>query len=258
MATWASRRKSITALIVIGVLILLIGIPAFKILYKAPTCFDARQNGDEAGIDCGGSCQRLCQSAFLPPRIQWGGAKIEKVAKGLYNASSYIVNPNINGAAINAPYKISLFDAEGVLITEKNGFVTLYSRRNSLAFQTGIRTDQRIPTKATFEFTSPPQWFKSSDKLSGIAIVDKKYREDQNGSSLEVTLENKNLLPFQNVLVSVILSDVDGNVIGFSQTRVDSIAAGGHEIAPFTWPIDRNGRVTSIEVIPIISPVMIP
>ncbi len=256
MTTWASRRKSTYALLVMLAIVVLIGLPLFKIFYKAPSCFDSRQNGDETGVDCGGSCRKLCQSAFLPPRIEWGGAKMEKINKGFYNVSSYIVNPNIYGAVINAPYKISLYDSEGVLITERQGSVTLYPRRNSLAFQTAIRTDERIPAKATFEFTSPPQWFKSSDRLAGISIIDKKYKEDEDGSSLEVTLENTNLLPFRDVLISVVLYDIHANVIGFSQTRVDSIAAHSREIAPFTWPISREGKVTSIEVIPIISPLM--
>lgn len=256
MATWASRRKLIYALILIGVLIVLVGLPLFKIFYKAPTCFDVRQNGNETGVDCGGSCRLLCQSAFIPPRIEWGGAKIEKVADGLYNAASYVVNPNISGAAVNVPYKISLYDSEGLLIVEKNGVVTLYARRNALAFQTGINTGKRIPTKATFEFTAAPVWFKSADLLEGISVIDKKYLEDESGSSLEVVLENKTLVTFNDVQVSVILYDTDGNAIGFSQTKIDTIGAkNAREVAPYTWPINRQGKVASIEVIPSIEPV---
>ncbi len=261
MASWSAKRKLGYASMVFGVILIFIIIPSFYFFYKAPTCFDNIMNGDETGMDCGGSCARLCQSAFLPPRIEWGGAKIEKLADGLYNAASYIVNPNINGGAVDVPYKISLYDSEGILITEKNGVVNLYPRRNSLAFQTAINTGKRIPTKATFEFTKSPVWFKSTDKLDGIIVSDKKYTEDQNGSSLEVTLENKNLTSYNNINVSVVLSDINGNVIGFSQTRVDVVGVKGvndnHiEVAPFTWPISRDGKVTSIEVMPLIRPVL--
>ena len=258
MATWASRRKLIYASITIIALFLLVAFPLFLYFYKAPTCFDSRQNGDETGVDCGGSCKRLCQSAFLPARIEWGGSKIEKLADGLYNTASLIVNSNINGAAVNVPYKISLYDSQGLLIVEKEGTVDLYPRRSSLAFQTAIRTDKRIPTKATFEFTRAPLWFKSSDQLEGISIVDKKYTEDENGSALEVTLENKTLIPYKNILVSVVLYDINGNAIGFSQTQVDSLGAkGSNEVAPFTWPVSRDGKVTSIEVLTSIAPVVL-
>lgn len=255
MASWSSRRKLNYALAVAFTLVVFIIVPAFFIFYKAPTCFDGKMNGDETGYDCGGSCSLLCQSAFLPPRVGWGGAKFEKLADGLYNVASYIINPNMTGAAVNAPYKISLYDDRGILITEREGKVTLYPHRNSLAFQTAVDVDKRVPAKATFEFTSAPVWFKSADNLGGLAVIDKKYQEDETSSSLEVTLENKTLVPYEDVQISVVLYDIQGNAIGFSQTNIDSIAPkNGREIAPYTWPVTRGGRVTSVEVIPSIKP----
>lgn len=255
MASWSARRKFSYAFVLIITVIIFIAVPFFYFFYRAPTCFDGKNNGNELGIDCGGSCSRLCQSAFLPPRIEWGGAKIEKIADGLYNVAAYIVNPNINGGAIDVPYKISLYDKEGFPITEREGKINLYARRNSLAFQTAINTDEKIPTKATFEFTKTPVWFKSNDTLGGLSVIDRKYAEDRDSSSLEVILENRSLLNYKDVRIGVVLYDQIGNVIGFSQTVIDEIAGkGGREIAPYTWPINRNGMVTTIEVIPSIEP----
>lgn len=255
MASWSSRRKLGYASIVVIGLVFFVAIPLFAIFYQKPTCSDGRMNGDETGYDCGGSCVRLCQNAFKPAYSKWGGAKFEKLTEGLYNVAAYIVNPNIEGAAIDAPYKISLYDDRGVLITEREGKVTLYPHRDSLAFQTAVDVDKRIPAKATFEFTSAPNWFKSLDYLGGLAVVDKKYQEDDISSSLEVTIENRSLLQYEDVQVSVVLYDIDGNAIGFSQTVIDSIAPkNGREIAPYTWPTSRNGRVTSQDVIMSIVP----
>ncbi|MES3031198.1 MAG: hypothetical protein V4697_02180 [Patescibacteria group bacterium] len=257
MASWASRRKALYGSIVLLVLIVGVGVPAFFYFYKAPTCNDRMQNGNELGIDCGGSCVLLCQSSFLPPRIEWGGAKFEKVADGLYNAAAYIINPNLNGAALDVPYKMAFFDEAGILITEKKGVVTLPAHRNALAFEPAIDMGQRIPSKATFEFLAPPLWFKSHDALEGLAVTDKKYQEDANGSSLEVTLENKTLFPYRNMTVSVILSDIEGNAIGFSRTTIDEIAPkNGQEVAPYTWPFARDGRVKTIEVVPVVEPTL--
>lgn len=252
--SWASKRKLTYASVAILAVLFLVGVPAFLIFYKTPTCFDNKKNGGELGIDCGGKCSRLCQSAFLPPKISWGDAKIEKIVDGFYNASSYIINPNINGGAVDVPYKMSLYDAQGIFIVDRVGMVTLYPHRNSLAFQTGINTEKRIPSKASFEFTSPPDWFKSSDELNNLSIIDKKYTEDENGSSLEVIIKNNSLTQYTNIFVSVVLYDERGNVIGFSQTKVDSIGAKMQEVAPFTWPNSRGGKVAAIEVIPIIKP----
>ena len=256
MATWASRRKFMYGgSVVLALLLIILGI-FFSLFYKKPTCFDGIQNGGELGIDCGGGCVKLCQSAYLGPKIAWGGAKVEKVADGLYNAASYIINPNTNAAAVNVPYKIALFDEQGILIMERQGSVTLSAHRNTLVFEPSIATGKRIPVKATFEFLAPPVWFKSHDTLDGLAILDKKYTEDDQTSSLEVTLQNKSLLPYKNITIAAVLFDINGNAIGFSQTKIDEIAPnGGTQLAPFTWPFSRDNKVISIEALPTTIPV---
>jgi hypothetical protein len=211
-------------------------------------------NGDEIGVDCGGSCVKLCQAAFLPPSVLW--TKFEKVAPGFYNVASYIVNPNTNGAAVNVPYRFMLYDDRGVLITTAEGVTTLPAHRNMLAFIGAVSTQKRIPAKVVFEFTGVPVWKNSHDTLDGLAITDKKYSEDATGAVLEVSLENRSLTPYENVYVFAILHDAEGNTIGFSRTHIDVVNPGGTEIAPFTWPVSREGKVTTIEVLPLVPPVI--
>ncbi len=255
MASWATRRKFMYSTFVTLVLILLVALPAFYFLYKPPTCSDRIMNGNEEGVDCGGSCVMLCQNNFLPPKVIWGGAKFEKIADGIYNFASLIVNTNVDAGAKDVPYKIIVYDINGLMIKEQLGKVTLYPHRNSLVFNPSVFLDQSIPFKATFEFTSPPVWYKSSDELDKLVISDKKYTEDNNSSSLEVVLENRSLYDYNNVDVSVILSDINGNAIGFSKTKVDNIQSkSGREVASYTWPVNRNDNVKSIEVLPIIEP----
>ena len=256
MSSWSSKRKFTYGSIVVLALIIFVGIPIFYFTYKAPTCSDRKQNGDETGVDCGGSCVRLCQNSFITPNIVWGGAKFEKVLDGYYNASALIENKNINGSALNVPYKISRYDDQGILIVERNGTVTLYAHRNSLAFESMIPVGRRIPAKATFEWLQAPNWFKSHDALGGLVIINKSYNEDKTGSSLNVTIVNNTLFPYNNLSVSVILYDGSDNVIGFSRTNIDSISPNGRETAPFTWSIDRKGTVKTIDVVPIIAPTL--
>ncbi len=258
MASWATRRRFMYSTFVIIVLIVLVALPIFYFFYKPPTCNDRIKNGDEEGVDCGGSCVMLCQDIFLPPKIVWGGAKFEKISSGVYNFASLIINPNVDAGAIDVPYKISIYDEAGLMIKEQYGKVTLYPHRNSLAFNPLVNLDKSVPYKATFEFTSPPVWYRSNDELDKLIIVDKRYTEDSNSSSLEIVLENRGLLPYQNIDVSVILSDINGNAIGFSKTKIDSInAKNDREIASYTWPINRDNNVTSIEVFPIINPIFL-
>lgn len=249
MSSWARRRKTIYALIVVIVLVGAIGVPAFMHFYKAPTCFDGMKNGNELGIDCGGSCERLCQSSFLSPSTAW--TRFSEVAPNLYNVAAYIVNPNVEGEADNAPYHLALYDDRGVLITDTTGTVTLPPHRNTLAFQGAVSTGKRVPAKALFEFTAPPNWYKQADTLQSLTINDKKYTEDENSASLLVTLGNISVSPIGRLTVYAILYDKDGNTLGFSKTIVDKVPGKGTVVAPFTWPQSFNDQVISIEVLPV-------
>ena len=250
MSSWAKNRRLLYASIVVIFLVGAIGLPAFFILYKAPTCFDGVKNGDELGVDCGGSCERLCQSAFAPPIVDW--TRFQLVSPGKYNIATYIENTNIGGEAIDAPYSIAIYDGKGVLVTEQKGTVTLPPHRNTLAFMPYVDTGKIVPVRAVFEFVSPgPQWHKSSDALQSLLIVKKDYSEDAVGSSLSVTLANSSVNAIGRISVYVVLYDKDGNAIGFSKTEVDGIAGKGTAIAPFTWPMNLGGKVISIEVLPV-------
>ncbi len=249
MSSWSKRRKTLyttfIAIVVVGFII----VPGFYFFYKAPTCNDRIKNGNEQDIDCGGLCERLCQSAFLAPSLAW--TRFEEVAPSMYNLAAYIVNPNTTAEARNVPYHIILYDDRGVIITDTKGVVTLPPHRNTIAFQGAVNVGKRIPARAFFGFTNAPNWYKQSDQLSAISVGEKKYTEDEAGSSLTVSLKNNSVYSLINISVYTVLYDKDGNALGFSKTVLDEIPPQSSVIAPFTWPINRQGKVISIEVLPV-------
>lgn len=247
MSSWSQKRKTFYAIFVLILITIIIGIPSFLLFYKAPSCFDGKQNGSEGGVDCGGKCTRLCQSSFLNPSVSW--SKIERVVPGTYNAAAYIINPNSEGEAKDVPYKMALFDKGGMLITEVFGTVTIPPHRNTLAFSGLINVAQSIPAKVVFEFTSQPDWYKKPDTLSQLLVINKDYKEEGQNSSLLVSLKNDGLNIINDISVFAVLYDKSGNTIGFSKTSVDSIPPKSTVSAPFTWNTNRQGEVVSIEVL---------
>jgi hypothetical protein len=247
MATWSDKRKFIYASVAVLFVIGVIGLPAFLLLYKAPTCSDGKQNGNEKGVDCGGRCTRLCQDNFLAPSVAW--TRLERVVPSVYNSVAYIINPNTEGEARDVPYHMAIYDQNGMLIIDQKGRVTIPPHRNTLAFAGLVRTGNSVPSKVLFEFTGRPDWYKKTDTLSDVELLEKDYQEDGESSSLRVVLKNDSVKNIGKMNVFAVLYDEMGNAIGFSKTIVDEIRAGSTVTAPFTWNTNRNGQVVSIEVL---------
>ncbi len=249
MSSWSRRRKNIYASVIVIVLIGAVGVPAFLLFYHPPTCADAIKNGDEKGVDCGGSCQRLCQSDFLPPSVAW--TRYEEVAVGQYNVAVYIINPNKDGVANKVPYHVTMYDGQGIPIVDMPGLVNIPPGRNTIVFLGAVNLGKRIPAKVFFEFTSAPDWHKQIDTLSSLVVGEKKYTEEAGASALTVAITNKNVHLLGRTSVYAVLYDASANAIGFSKTVIDGFEPNQTITAPFTWPIDRKGKVVSIEVLPV-------
>jgi hypothetical protein len=110
----------------------------------------------------------------------------------------------------------------------------------------------------TFAFTKAPLWQKSHDTLQGLTYPDPQYSEDVDSSSLQVTLGNTALTPYNDITVYAVLKDINNNEIDFSKTHMDTVAAGDHRVAPFTWPYSHDGAVVSEEILPVMPPVLDP
>jgi hypothetical protein len=125
--SWGTRKRNFILLIFFVIVFLVLAIAAFLVFYEEPTCFDKKQNGNETGIDCGGNCDLLCNTATVDPIIHW--VRYFKIAEGLYSVIAYVENQNTNAAVKNVPYSFKLYDNLGVKLAEKNGLVNLNPRQ---------------------------------------------------------------------------------------------------------------------------------
>ncbi len=250
MATWATKRKLTYFSIIILAVVIFLGLPTFFVVYKAPTCTDGKLNHGELEIDCGGPCSRLCNSQFFKPTILW--ARSARVVKGVYNAVAYVENNNLDGAAKQVPYRFKLYNAEGVLLSERTGRADITPHKGLAIFEDGMVTNEGLPARVVFEFIADPQWYRAQDLGQGIVVSDMLLENEQSSPRLLAKVTNRSASRIDKVSFVTILYDVDDNAVSFSKTNLDHLLVGEISEISFTWPQSFGKKVYRMDIIPTI------
>ncbi len=223
-------------------------------LNKEPTCFDAEMNGDESGIDCGGSCQKVCTAEALKLITLW--VQPFEVVSGKYNVMAYIENQNRESGIPMMKYEFKLYDDKNIFIGRQSGTTFITSNDRTAIFEAGIETGNRIPKRATFEFQSVPTWIKiNRDQKNALAVSaeSKVLTNPLTSPKLEAEIVNKTLAEIKNFDVFAVLYDENDNVMTASKTVVDILPKNGRVGVVFTWPKPLSARPTRIDVFPQIN-----
>jgi hypothetical protein len=247
MSLWASQRKSYYVGGFLLVVIIIAGIFLYSYFNKKPTCFDLKQNGNETGIDCGGSCVLLCKADYVEPVVLW--SRFQKVTDGVYNLLAYVENPNLDAGAQHMPYVFQVYDKEGVLLTEIRDETFIPANRAVAIFEGAVRTGLREPSKVTFSFNNSALWEKVISKELGLITTDKKALNTDTSPRIEANLRNTTLKTISNIEVVVIAYDVHDNSVAFSRTVVDSVLPDANRRLVYTWPTPFSAPVVRIEII---------
>ena len=250
--TWATKRQLLYTLIMIAFLGLIGFLIILPSLNKAPTCNDGKQNGDEVGIDCGGSCPLACVSEVNQISVNW--VRSFKVVSGRYNAVAYLVNHNKNTAIQKINYRFRFADKDNVYIGTREGSTYVPPSGNFVVFEPAIDMGRLVPIYTTFEFTQNPFWIQvSQQKIDQLKILvsDINLENENTSPRLSATIRNTSLFQIPGVNVMAILYDKDGNAVSASRTYLDAMQ--GEEISKvnFTWMEPFSDKVVSKEVIPI-------
>jgi hypothetical protein len=233
--SWSSRRQGIIIGGIFVALFLLVGVPLFFTFYKTPTCFDGKQNQDEKGVDCGGSCPTICSFQRPTPVLLW--SRISKVVPGVYNALAYVENVNLDVKAPNTPYRFRLYDAQGFVVAERKGKVTIPPHKTIAIFEPSIQTGERAPVRSVFEFLGDPVWQKAvNTEATAIVVGDKRVVNEDVSPRAEAVVKNLSVLPLSKIELVAIISDINGNAIAFSRTEIERLDKGQSRTAVFTWP----------------------
>lgn len=218
----------------------------FGIFYKAPTCNDGKKNGNETGIDCGGSCQLICASDTLKPVVLW--SKIFNVSGDVYTAVAYVENPNINSKNPKATYQFSVFDSNNRLITVRDGETSIPKNKKFAIFEFGLVLKNSKPKSAVFEFTSFSKWQKDTQKEPQISIKHGTLLSTTTAPHIEGAVWNDSLETVPSLELDVFVLDNNQNVIAASRTFVENLLKNSNQDFVFTWPRPFMGEASIITV----------
>lgn len=237
MNSWSSRRKTIIFFIVLSFLLVLVGGPTFFFFYKSPTCFDLKQNGNETGVDCGGSCELICSAESLPV-IMKGDPRVIEIATSTYAVVVYAENPNATGEVEHAGYTLKLFEAGNVIPMQIIEGKTFIPKGAPFAIYEGpIHAGEAVPVRATFEWKSDAfVWKKNVSKTPELAVREKTLTRTETAPRLDARLVNNSLQNVSLIDVAAVVLDGNGNVIAGSKTFIETLAAGESAPLVFTWP----------------------
>lgn len=213
--------------------------------YHQPTCFDTVQNGNEAAVDCGGSCARICTFTVTQPEVLW--ARSFRVHDGQYNAVAYIINRNRIAATPEVAYTFSLYDAEG-LITQRRGTTILPPDSEYPVFESRIDTQDRIPTQTFIELEPATVWLPANAGRDQFVVTDRQLKNADSQPKLEAKIRNTALTSAKKVEVVATIFDARGNALTSSRTFIDNFTPRSEVSAMFTWPEPIAKTVRSCEV----------
>jgi hypothetical protein len=249
---WALKRQ----LLYIAIFIAFFAVVGFIMVYphlkQVPTCTDGKQDGDETGVDCGGSCPLACASQMSPISILW--ARTFEVVPGRYNAVAYLDNHNKDAAVENITYKFRFADENNVYIGERDGSTYIPPSGSFAVFEPAINLGNSVPVYTTFTFTENPVWMQvPQTKIDQFKVLVSNIdlENEATNPTLSADVQNTSLFQIPKVSVVAILYDASGNAISASSTYLDVLQGQESTKINFTWDEPFSKNVVSEEIIPI-------
>lgn len=252
--SWASRRRLLIVLILLVVIGGIVFWQKADVIFTAPTCSDGVRNGDEAGVDCGGTmCSTLCASQITMPTVLWKRAFA--VTDTVYNAVAYIENKN--PAATRAiAYEFRLYDANDVLAARRTGVTVIPPLGRYAIVETGIQSGSASVAYTAFAFSNAPAtWERLPAEIASLKLLTSASKLDESGPIPKLTTVVANTSPtieLSNTVVAVVLFDANDNAVNVSRTLIPSLPGQRSAPVTFTWPRKLSAPVVRYEILPII------
>lgn len=251
---WATRRRVLYAIGVLTFFGVVFGGPvAYKYFTIPPTCFDGIKNEGETSVDRGGPCPLLDPKTLQPSTVLW--TRSFKVRDGVYSVAAYVENPNDGAGVRAARYIFKLYDADNILVAEREGTTFVMPGGITPVFEGGIDTGHRAVAHALFEFTAPLVWEQVKSPARTIQISATLPSDTDTAPRIAALLRNASVAPLFDVSAVVIVFDTVGNAFAASSTHLQHMNADESRRIVFSWPDPFPEAIGRIDIIPLVAPV---
>lgn len=242
-------------IVLIGFLIFfgLIGFLIYATFLKAdPTCFDGKQNQDETGLDCGGSCTKQCAVTVEAEDLVIRETAFMPVGDGSYDVLAQVHNPNDIAGASSFTYTISLQDASGQVLSRQSGTSFILPQETKYLFEFHLAAAS-APTRAVIEF-SGIVWerFEGYTEKPRISVVRQSYARITSGPGYGAAtglVINESPYDFRSLSVKVVLRDAAGKPVALNMTTMQTMKSKEQRDFRLVWPSAFPGEAVSYEML---------
>lgn len=255
--SWASRRQAKYLLGVFTVAGLIIFALVYPLIFKKPTCQDGKQNGTETGIDCGGSCARVCDIEIIKPVVLWSRAF--PVLDNNYNLVAFVENSNKSSAVYEATYEFRIYDTNNKLLGRREGKTFIPPNQQFAIFESRFNSGESTIKSVSFEFTNELVWVKKAPTLQTLQIKVSNIVFDNNKDTptLSAIVNNDSIYDIPEFDVVTILYDQDRNAINASKSHKEGLVNNKNLRVFFTWPEELTSIPVTKDVLVQINPFLV-
>ena len=195
--------------------------------HTTPTCFDSIQNQDEEGVDCGGTCQKICLPNEFETIEVVDRVRILKVDDEHLSLLVKIQNNNIDFAAESFNYTFNIFDKSDKLITSIFGTSFIYQGEVKYIAVPNAKISPSLVARATFESSNPGWVLGELLAKPDVAIQNQKTILDSNLIKVEGSLISHSASTLNNIKIIAIFYSQFGLPVGASQTEIENLEPNG-------------------------------
>ncbi len=243
-------------LIITLIPIIVLGLIGFGVYWRywrpLPSCFDKIQNQGEESVDCGGPCIPCERLTIKDVQVEW--VKFLRLEDNRYDLVARISNPNPNFGLAKLNYIFKIYNSTGQDIKEQRGNSFILPGQEKYLIEGNISVSESIADiELTVEKSSNEDWQKinADYRLPNIYVLNKEFKSltNQPGvSQASGVIKNDSAFDFDNIVVSIILFDSSGGIVGVNKTEAHTVLAGEERYFSALWFTPINGQVASLEM----------